>query len=75
MEKLIRDTDRCAEQVPFINSETSAGLTYKDCFSGIVIYSPKGKQHVEEDSHCFSFPYELLCIFPTSYSMSKKVIQ
>lgn len=75
MGKPIRDTDRCAQQVPFINSETGARLTYNDCFSGIVVYSPKGKQHVEETLLCFSFPYEPCCIFSTSYSTSKNVTQ
>lgn len=48
MGKLIRDTDRCAEQMPFIRPKAGAGLIFKDCFSGIVFHSPKWKQHVEE---------------------------
>lgn len=36
MGKLIRDADRCAEQMPFTNSKAGAKLTCKDCFSETV---------------------------------------
>lgn len=48
MGKLIRDTDKCAQQMPFINSKAGARLIFKYCFSEIVIYSSKWKQHVKE---------------------------
>lgn len=72
MGKLISDTDRCAEQMPFIRPKAGTGLILKDCFSGTVFHSSKWKQHVEEIV-MLSFPYTPL-YFPTSYPESENII-
>lgn len=55
MRKLIRDSDRCAEQMPFIKPKAGARLISKDRFSEIVFILPKENNMLKktfDSSHC-----------------------
>lgn len=73
MRKLIRGSDRCVEQMPFIKPKADARLISKDRFSEIVFILPKENNVLKKLLMLFIDLYTALC-FPTSYSVYEKVI-